>query len=358
MRLLLVLFTAAAARPRWHELSDEYAFEEYKADFGKSYAPQEDDERRVIFEARLKSILDHNTNPSTYKKGVNALTDRTDDERRALNGRDKALAASRPRAALAAPAPLAALPTTFDWRDRRPSVLTAVKDQGQCGSCWAFASTETIESHVALNTGELVELAPQHLVACAANVYDCGGTGGCGGSIAELAFEYVQTHGMATEWTYPYTAGLDGKSGACRYNASSPIPKAVMIMGYERVASNDEAAVLAALVSKGPLAVNVDAGGWHDYESGIYTAEKKDDIDIDHVVQLVGFGADYLLIRNSWDTTWGEDGYIRLARTSACGTDTTPLDGTGCKGGNATQHVCGTCGVLFDASYPVGAAVA
>ena len=72
MRLLLVLFTAAAARPRWHELSDEYAFEEYKADFGKSYAPQEDDERRVIFEARLKSILEHNTNPSTYKKGVNA----------------------------------------------------------------------------------------------------------------------------------------------------------------------------------------------------------------------------------------------------------------------------------------------
>jgi C1A family cysteine protease len=157
MRLLLVLFTAAAARPRWHELSEEYAFEQYLADFGKSYAPQEDVERRVIFEERLKSILDHNDGPSTYKKGVNALTDRTDEERRALNGRDKALAASRPRAALAAPAPLAALPTTFDWRDRRPSILTAVKDQGQCGSCWAFASTETIESHVALNTGELVQ---------------------------------------------------------------------------------------------------------------------------------------------------------------------------------------------------------
>ena len=75
-------------------------------------------------------------------------------------------------------------------------------------------------------------------------------------------------------------------------------------------------------------------------------------------MQLVGFGADYLLIRNSWDTTWGEEGFIRLKRTSACGTDTTPLDGTGCKGGNATQRVCGTCGVLFDASYPVGAAVA
>ncbi|KAH8063741.1 transferase [Aureococcus anophagefferens] len=260
-------------RPRWHELSEEYAFEQYKADFGKSYAPQEDDERRVIFEARLKSILDHNTNPSTYKKGVNALTDRTDDERRALNGRDKALAASRPRAALAAPAPLAALPATFDWRDRRPSVLTAVKDQGQCGSCWAFASTETIESHVALNTGELVELAPQHLVSCAANVCDCGGTGGCGGSIAELAFEYVQTHGMATEWTYPYTAGLDGKSGSCRYNASSPIEGrggiGIRARRFERRGRGARGPRV-----KGPLAVNVDAGGWHDYERHLHGGEE------------------------------------------------------------------------------------
>ena len=359
MMFLLALGGAAAAAPTWEGLAS-YTFEDYRKDFGKAYATEaEEAERRAIFEARLSSIRAHNAaGLNSYKKGVNRLTDRRDDERAALNGRDKVLAAAKGRDG---PAYVSedsdALPETFDWRGK--GILTAIKDQGMCGSCWAFASTETIESHAALDSGKLVELSPQHLVSCAANVYDCGGTGGCGGSIAELAFEYVQTHGMATEWTYPYTAGLDGATGACRYNASSPIPKAATLDGYVRVPSNDETQVLTALVKEGPLAVNVDATGWHDYESGVFDgcATGGENVDIDHVVQLVGYGKDYLLVRNSWDTTWGEDGFIRLARTTKCGVDSTPLDGTGCAGGNATQHVCGACGVLFDASYPLNARV-
>jgi len=108
----------------------------------------------------------------------------------------------------------------------------------------------------------------------------------------------------------------------------------------------------------------VQADGWSDYENGIFNGcNDLNNVNIDHVVQLVGYGTDpkrggdYWLVRNSWDVTWGEKGYIRLKRSSSasCGVDKSPLDGTGCAGGDAEQQVCGTCGLLFDASYPLGA---
>jgi len=93
------------------------------------------------------------------------------------------------------------LPASVDWREVRPSVVSAVKDQGSCGSCWAFASTATIESHAAISTGQLFDLAPQQLASCAPNPDHCGGTGNCFGSIAELAFDYVaHSDGMYEEF--------------------------------------------------------------------------------------------------------------------------------------------------------------
>lgn len=120
-----------------------------------------------------------------------------------------------------------------------------------------------------------------------------------------------------------------------------------------------------ALVNIGPLAVNVQADAWHDYSSGVFEGcSDWSNVDVDHCVQLVGYGVDlklgsYWLIRNSWDATWGEKGYIRLRRTSTpqCGWDHTPLDGTGCSGGPSKQYVCGQCGVLFDVSYPLDAKI-
>ena len=168
-----------------------------------------------------------------------------------------------------------------------------------------------------------------------------------------------------SEWRYPYVSGYaePGKDLKCSYNDTDSL---VVISGYRKLPSNDYDAVVSALNTIGPLAVNVQANTWRDYESGVYTGcSNSTDIEIDHVVQLVGYGTDpklgaYFTIRNSWDTTWGEAGYMRMYRPTsaeqvACGTDPVPLDGTGCAGGAPTQHVCGTCGVLFDASYPVGA---
>jgi cathepsin L len=139
----------------------------------------------------------------------------------------------------------------------------------------------------------------------------------------------------------------------------------VEISGYHKLPPNDQEAVMAALAHIGPLAVNVQADNWADYHSGVFSGcSNLSNVAIDHVVQLVGYGTDaklgdYWLVRNSWDTVWGENGYIRLARQAQprCGVDVQPLDGTGCAGGPSVQHVCGECGVLFDVSFPLDAKI-
>jgi len=108
---------------------------------------------------------------------------------------------------------MTSLPTNWDWRDQ--GVITPVKDQGHCGSCWAFASTATIEGHAAISSGSLKTLSTQQLVSCVTNPYTCGGTGGCGGAISELAFTYVQLYGQTSEFKYPYQSYFSGVTGAC-----------------------------------------------------------------------------------------------------------------------------------------------
>ena len=140
----------------------------------------------------------------------------------------------------------------------------------------------------------------------------------------------------------------------------------VGVGGYVKVPENNASAVMAALVGAGPLAINVDASQWSDYESGVFSGCSYADMDLDHIVQLVGYGTDagsgldYWLVRNSWDFTWGEEGYIRLLRdpldATPCGVDKQPQDGTGCAGAEV-QYPCGQCAVVFDASYPTDVAV-
>mmetsp|Transcript_8069 Transcript_8069/g.24938 ORF Transcript_8069/g.24938 Transcript_8069/m.24938 type:complete len:387 (-) Transcript_8069:33-1193(-) len=353
---------AAAARPTWEELGS-YEWRAYKEDFQKTYGEEEDLMRRRIFEARLAEIATHNARESLYKKGVNFLTDLTEDERAARLGSKSDL--RRHHATFRSPRESSSSSRAIvrdierdrvDWREA--GVVTAVKDQGQCGSCWAFASTESIESYVALATNETPPvLAPQQLVSCAANPYECGGQGGCEGSIPELAFSFVQLYGLSAEEAYPYA----GQDEACHTEAKP----SVIIDGFQKLPVNSRSEVVRALNDIGPLAVNVDASNWHDYEAGVFDGCSGLS-DLNHVVQLVGYGYDshldahYWLVRNSWAATYGEDGFIRLYKAppghdEACQIDPTPLDGTGCLGGPPTQTVCGQCGVIFDVSYPLGA---
>lgn len=343
------------------------SFDDFMNTFDRKYenGSEEYNLRKSIFDGRVSEIREHNADPTkTWTRGINQYSDMTNAEFKASGrlGYNRQLArslASETSHVQTVDFQAVPLPASVDWREK--GVVSSVKDQGHCGSCWAFATTATIESHAAIATGLLEVLSPQQLASCAPNPLHCGGTGGCQGSVPEVAYGYIQQYGMTSEWMMPYTSYF-GEGDSCKFNVTKT-PGIVTISGYQKLPANSYEAVMHALAHIGPLAVNVQADTWSDYKGGVFDGcTNSSNIGIDHVVQLVGYGTDpkggdYFLVRNSWDATWGEKGYIRLKRSSSpsCGTDSAPLDGTGCSGGPATQHVCGTCGILFDVSYPLGA---
>jgi len=251
-------------------------------------------------------------------------------------------------------------PSSFDWRDARPNVVTAVKNQGSCGSCWAFASSAVMESVIAIDTGVLFDLSPQQITSCTPNPDECGGSGGCTGATAQLAFNYTIQSGITSQWTYPYTSGSNGDSGSCNPLQGTKTPVAG-ITSYVQLPQNDAAALLSAVLVS-PVAVSVAASDWGLYSSGIFDMCDLEHPIINHAVVLMGYGIEngheYWLIRNSWSPTWGENGYIRLARypeEEPCGVDNKPLDGYSCKSNPPASIVaCGMCGILSDSSYPSG----
>jgi len=155
---------------------------------------------------------------------------------------------------------LSELPTSVDWREA--GVVSPVKNQGHCGSCWAFATTATVESHIALETGLLFSLSPQQLVSCAPNDDHCGGVGGCMGSIPELAYDYlIGAGGYAEEWSLPYISYSGGTNGTCP--AEGELELKAGIKDYIKLEENNAADVMEALATVGPLAINIDASNWH-----------------------------------------------------------------------------------------------
>jgi cathepsin L len=330
-------------------------FDGFLKEFGKSYPDKVEYElRKTLFETRKASFAKHNAQGHSFTLGLNQFADMSAAEIKAFKGFNKA-AYQQMRAAnnFTATSPphekfVGDFPASLDWRTK--NAITPVKNQGGCGSCWAFGSAETLESHTFLHgKGDLPILSPQQLVDCAPNPNHCGGTGGCGGSIPELAYDYVKKAGMASESDYPYR-GFDQKCKIVKPTASCT--------GYVGVKSNNYTAVMTAL-QYGPLAITVAAQPWEFYNDGVFTECPHSDIDLDHVVQLVGYGTDsgmdYWIVRNSWGEGWGERGYIRIQRHSDsdfCTKDNTPADGTGCNGGPSVITACGSCGILYDAVYP------
>jgi len=200
---------------------------------------------------------------------------------------------------------------------------------------------------------------------CAPNVEHCGGVGGCEGSTAELAFEYLSgSEGMYEEFQYSYTSyyGVDEE---CKLSPGDTSPVAT-IDGYVKLPDNNYTAVMNAIAQVGPLAINVDASTWHAYAGGVFNGCDQETPDVNHVVVMVGYGEEadgtkYWLVRNSWSPAWGEQGYIKLLRKDqqeeeVCGSDVTPTDGVECEGSEDTPvTVCGTCGAIYDSSYPLNA---
>jgi len=252
------------------------------------------------------------------------------------------------------------LPDSVDWRNNNPPVITDVKDQGGCGSCWAFATTEEIEGAVAMAGKGLLVLSPQNVVDCTPNPQQCGGTGGCGGATAELGMGYVRDFGISLDSVYPYTA----QTGTCQ---NATMAKAATIKSFVKLPENNYTALMVAIATQGPIAISVAAGAWNSYGGGVFICDSTQ-VDIDHAVQLVGYGTDpdqgpYWIVRNSWGGGWGESGYIRIQRhtdgdvSKWCEIDPTPSDGSGCQGGPSQVTVCGSCGIWYDSSYPLGGAL-
>jgi len=202
--------------------------------------------------------------------------------------------------------------TSFDWAGQnvQPPVISPVKDQGQCGSCWAFSATETIESQYAQqNKVAPVHLAPEQIVDCDTNGQDQG----CNGGFPTGAYTYVQSAGgMDTNREYPYTAGQSGSGGSCQAGSFTPV-QGTNVASYASV--NGESGLYQTTSTAGPVSVCVDASSWQNYQGGVMT-DCGDSID--HCVQLTGYNGyngnnPYWIVRNSWNTDWGINGYIWIA---------------------------------------------
>jgi len=357
------LFVLGAKVTTWRDLAArnyKFSFDQYLQEFEKSYSKVNDQSeyvmRKAYFEAELARIEKHNSNrSSTWKMGLSPHSDRAPHEWKAMKGYKSGvpepLTASHGQPLMGA----VRVADRLDWREA--NVVTPVKNQGGCGSCWAFSATAVFESQLAIKTGDLYVLGPQELVDCAPNPDECGGSGGCEGSTQWLGFNYTKTAGFALESDYPY----QGHDQSCAMKKKKPVATNT---GYERLAKNDYSALMQAVNKVGPIAISVDAS-WHGYEEGVFDGPMS--ATIDHAVVLDGYGTDaasgydYWLVRNSWGSSWGEQGYIRIRRfgdgKEPCMTDKRPQDGTECKGGPKTIEVCGLSGLMSDSSYPTGVAL-
>lgn len=191
---------------------------------------------------------------------------------------------------------------TIDWRNA--NIITSIKNQGRCGSCWAFAATAAHESYQVQNRHQSlkIDLSEQQLVDCAtAEPY---GNNGCNGGYAARALEYIKDFGQTIESEYPYAA----------VNQDCKNPKgSFRSYGFAELAGCDE---IEYQLKSNPLAVRVDATNWKSYASGVFNnCESK----LNHAVFMVGSSADAWTIKNSWSEAWGENGYIRLAKGNTCG---------------------------------------
>ena len=212
---------------------------------------------------------------------------------------------------------------TVDWREK--GAVTEVKNQGQCGACWSFSATGSLEGQHFLKNGELVSLSEQNLVDCSTKY----GNKGCKGGAMRNAFRYIEANnGIDTEKSYPYQAHDE----FCRFK---PEDVGATDEGYVAITRDDERALTQAIQSIGPISVAIDASKktFHLYKRGVYYDPLCSSTKLDHGVLAVGYGSeegqDYYIVKNSWGPLWGDEGYVMMSRNKE-----------------------NNCGIATQASYP------
>lgn len=301
-----VVLGAVAASALVEEVSQQEFFSFVKT-FNKQYPTEEVFDRYNTFKANLELINAHNNGPSDWKMGVNQFADLTPAEFKTYLGlkpRDNSYIRSQNVEEL----PPAAS-NDVDWVSK--GAVTPVKDQQQCGSCWAFSTTGSVEGAVFLSNGNLNSVSEQQLVDCAGSA----GNQGCNGGLMDDAFNWIISNkGIGSEASYPYTA----RDGRCQ-----SVPSVSTISGFKDVQQGSETALMNALnIKPVSIAIEADQSGFQFYKSGVFKGPCGQQLD--HGVLLVGAGTDsgtdYWRVKNSWGASWGDNGYIRLVRgQNMCG---------------------------------------
>ncbi|KAM7503362.1 hypothetical protein LguiB_002266 [Lonicera macranthoides] len=294
---------------------------------GKGYQDRDEFQLRFgIYQSNVQFINYVNSQNLTYKLIDNQFADMTNEEFKSIylgfGGRSNVTANVN---TTKNEYKLEDLPSEVDWREK--GAVTPIKDQGACGSCWAFSAVAAVEGIHQIKTGKIISLSEQELVDCDVQ----GENKGCKGGLMEDAFQFIiKTGGLTTESDYPYL----GRDAQC--DDSKLKNHVVNITGYNLVPENDENS-LQATVATQPVSVAIDAGGFsfQFYLSGVFSGYCG--TDLNHGVTVVGYGTElgekYWLVKNSWGMDWGEDGYMKMMR------------------GFVDKK--GICGINMQASYPV-----
>ncbi|KAM6459343.1 procathepsin L-like isoform 2-T2 [Liasis olivaceus] len=300
------------------DLTLEGAWKGWKEIHAKDYLEEEETFRRMVWEKNLWRIEQHNLEAAqgkhSFQLAMNHLGDLTDEEfNQMLNGfhPDRAGQYEKGVASFQKSA-TREMPKQVDWRMK--GYVTPVKDQGQCGSCWAFSATGALEGLLFKKTGKLVSLSEQNLIDCSWNL----GNEGCHGGYVTQALEYVRENGgINSEHDYPYQ---EKESSKCCYN---PETRVANCTSFVRIQPESERALEQAVAMVGPVSLAVDARSFqfHFYKSGIF-AYNSCGHHVSHAMLAVGYGTaqeggkaiNYWILKNSWSEKWGEQGYMRLVK--------------------------------------------
>jgi len=299
----------------------EEQFTNFMKTYNKTYASlHETLSRFEVFTSNYDMITSHNAKQLDWSLDINEFADQTWEEFSSTHLGLIPHPVSGPFVNLSG---LVNVPSSIDWSSK--GAVTAIKNQGQCGSCWAFSTTGSVEGAVEIKTGRLTSLSEQQLVDCSS----AEGNQGCNGGLMDDAFKYIiKNVGLCAESEYPYKAA----KGICKKSCS----KVSTISKYADVTANDQTALEAAVALQPvSVAIEADQTGFQFYKKGVFSGTCG--TSLDHGVLAVGYGAlngkDYWKVKNSWGASWGLNGYILIEKTSKSG--------------------AGQCGIAMQPSYPI-----
>jgi len=318
MQSFLVLLGLIVLASALTETEYRTRFLEFKFAYGKTYVESEETHRYECFKANLDFVNAWDAEAKGFEVGINEFADLSNDE---FNSLYNGINVNLPYEPVEEnwEEVIASTADTVNWADK--GAVTPIKNQGQCGSCWSFSTTGSLEGEKFIKTGTLTSLSEQNLVDCSTSY----GNQGCQGGLMDSAFKYVIANkGIDTESSYPYTAT---GPNSCKFN---PANVGDTISSYHDVTRGSEAALQTA-VNTQPISVAIDAGhnSFQLYKSGVYYEPACSATQLDHGVLAVGYGSDasgtaYWVVKNSWGASWGMKGFIQMSkgRNNNCGIST------------------------------------